>query len=237
MTPERFAKITAVLDRRQPDLTVLAEDVHKSHNIAAIIRTCDAVGVMRVHAVSPGGEIPRHRLISAGTRKWVRTVMHRDVGEAVDELRTTGCSVVAAHLSPTAIDYRQYDYTRPTAILLGSELMGVSDRAAALVDQHLVVPMRGHVASLNVSVAAALLLYEAARQREAAGLYETGRIDAAARTTLLFEWCYPAVARHCRSRGIPYPELDDSGFMVRPGLAEALRARRAAAGTAPRSGA
>ena len=235
MTPERYAKLSAVLDRRQPDLTVLAEDVHKSHNISAIVRNCDAVGVMHLHAVSPGGEFARHHMISGGSRKWIRTETHRDVSAAIAELRGNGFSVVAAHLSPTAIDYRQYDYTRPTAILLGSELMGVSDRAAALVDQHLVIPMRGHVASLNVSVAAAILLYEAARQREAAGLYATSRLDEATRATLLFEWCYPTVARHCKARGIPYPELDAEGFMMRPGLAQALRARRVAAGTAPRT--
>jgi tRNA (guanosine-2'-O-)-methyltransferase len=228
MTPERFARLNAVLDRRQPDLTVLGEDVHKSHNIAAILRTCDAVGVMALHAVSPGGQFPRHRLVSGGSRKWVRTRLHRDIRSAVEHLKSEEFHIVAAHVSRQAEDYRNWDYTRPTAILVGAELVGVSEQAAALADAHLYIPMRGHVASLNVSVAAAILLYEAARQREAAGLYARCRLDPATRRDLLFEWAYPAAARHCRTRGIPYPDLDAEGFLVtRKALASALRAERA----------
>lgn len=236
MTPERFAKLKAVLDRRQPDLTVLAEDVHKSHNISAVVRSCDAVGVMELHAVSPGGEFPRHRIISGGSRKWVRTRLHRDIGEAIGELKASGFQVVAAHLSERADDYRLCDFARPTAILLGAELVGVSPRAAALADRHLCIPMRGHVTSLNVSVAAAILLYEAARQREALGLYDEARLDPATYRELLFEWSYPAAARHCHRHGITYPDLDAQGFIVtRRALAAALRAERPRAGTARRT--
>jgi tRNA (guanosine-2'-O-)-methyltransferase len=228
MTPERFARLKAVLDRRQPDLTVLAEDVHKSHNISAIVRTCDAVGVLELHAVSPGGEFPRHRMISGGSRKWLRTRVHADVGTAIGALRAAGFRVAAAHLSADAIDYRRWDFTQPTALLLGSELVGVSPQAATLADAHVTVPMRGHVASLNVSVAAAILLYEAARQRETAGLYARCRLDSVTYRELLFEWGYPAAARHCRARGIPYPELDGEGFLLRArsALAASLRAAR-----------
>ncbi|MBM4196234.1 MAG: tRNA (guanosine(18)-2'-O)-methyltransferase TrmH [Gammaproteobacteria bacterium] len=227
MSPERFEQLKAVLARRQPDLTVLAEDVHKSHNISAIVRTCDAVGVMELHAVSPGGAFARHRMISGGSRKWVRTRAHRDIDTAVAAMRQQGFAIVAAHPGPGALDYREWDYVRPTALLLGSELMGVSARSAALADRHVAVPMRGQVESLNVSVAAALLLYEAARQREAAGLYARCRLDPATYAEVLFEWCYPTVARHCRQHAIPYPPLDESGFMGRTGqarsLAESLR--------------
>jgi tRNA (guanosine-2'-O-)-methyltransferase len=235
MTPERFAKLRAVLDRRQPDLTVLCEDVHKSHNISAILRTCDAVGVAELHAVSPGGEFARHRMVSGGSRKWVRSRVHRDIGDAVRQLHAEGFQVVAAHLSENATDYRGWDFTRPTALLLGAELLGVSDRAAALADAHLVVPMRGLVESLNVSVAAAVILYEAARQREAAGFYDRPRLDEARYRELLFEWSYPAAARHCQAKGLPYPALDADGFIARRALAGSLRENRAAARSARRT--
>ncbi len=235
MTPARFAKLKAVLDRRQPDLTVLAEDVHKSHNISAILRTCDAVGVTELHAVSPGGEFARHRMISGGSRKWVRTRVHADIGAAVAELHRLGFQIVAAHVSDAALDYRSWDFTHPTALLLGSELLGVSDRAAALADRHVFVPMRGLVESLNVSVAAAVILYEAARQREAAGLYGRCRLDETTYRDLLFEWSYPAAARHCQARGLPYPALDAEGFIARRALVQALRSQRRAAGTARRT--
>ena len=70
MTPQRFAQLNAVLDRRQPDLTVLMDDVHKSHNLAAILRTCDAVGVLSVHAVSPGGEVGGYMAERAARISW-----------------------------------------------------------------------------------------------------------------------------------------------------------------------
>jgi tRNA (guanosine-2'-O-)-methyltransferase len=235
MTPERFAKLKAVLDRRQPDLTVLAEDVHKSHNISAILRTCDAVGVTELHFVSQGGEFARHRMISGGSRKWLRTHRHADIAAAIDQLHGMSYQVVAAHFSQYSMDYRSCDYTRPTAVLLGAELLGVSDRAAALADRQIFIPMRGLVASLNVSVAAAVILYEAARQREAAGLYESCRLDAGTYRELLFEWSYPAAARHCKARGIAYPELDAEGFIAPRALAASLRSQRQAERTARRT--
>lgn len=233
MRPERFAKLKAVLDRRQPDLTVLAEDVHKPHNIAAILRTADAVGVTDLHAVSPGGEFARHRGISGGSRKWVRLHLHRELELAVAELKTSGFLIVAAHLSSCSTDYRKWDFTRPTALLLGSELLGVSASAAALAEAQLHVPMRGLVASLNVSVAAAVILYEAARQREGAGLYDRCRLDPATYREMLFEWCYPRVARHCRARGLPYPALDAEGFMAPREPVRSLRSALRGRGKAP----
>jgi tRNA (guanosine-2'-O-)-methyltransferase len=212
MTPERFAKITAVLDRRQPDLTVLAENVYKTHNIAALTRTCDAVGVFRLHAVSPDGDFKRSHMASAGTEKWVPVQTHANAADAISALRSQNFRILAAHLSPSAHDYREIDYTRPTAIVLGSELFGVSSATAALADEHIIIPMRGMVDSLNVSVANALVLYEAARQRAAAGMYAESRLPVAERKTLLFEWCYPDIARRCRDHGVPYPELDDAGY-------------------------
>jgi len=237
MTPERFAKLKSVLDRRQPDLTVLAEDVHKAHNISAILRTCDAVGVTELHFVSHGGEFARHRMISGGSRKWLRTRRHGDIAAAIDCLHTGFFQIVAAHFSESAVDYRTWDFTQPTALLLGAELLGVSDRAATRADRQIFIPMRGLVKSLNVSVAAAVILYEAARQREAAGLYDRCRLDAATYREILFEWSYPAAARHCKARGIAYPELDAEGFIARQTLAASLRSQRRAERKARRTSA
>jgi len=228
MTPERFAKLKAVLDRRQPDLTVLAEDVHKAHNISAVLRTCDAVGVMELNAVSPSGAFRRHRMISGGSRKWVRLRTHDSTEAACCSLKESGYQLLAAHFSTGSVDYRVPDYTRPTALLLGSELLGVSAQAAALADLQIVVPMRGLVESLNVSVAAAVILYEAARQREQAGLYDRCRLDRATYEQLLFEWSYPAAARHLQARNLPYPALDADGFIARRELAQSLKAQRSA---------
>lgn len=214
MRPERFHRLRDVLTRRQPDLTVLMERVHKSHNFSAILRNCDAVGVLEAHAVPSGDGLPIHHGTSAGTKKWVRVRLHEDVGQAIEALHERGFIVLAAHPSPDAVDYRDVDLTRPTALMVGAELPGVSDRALALADTHVVVPMVGMVHSLNVSVATALLLYEAMRQREAAGMYEASRLDPEEFRRILFEWAHPTVAALYREQGRPYPELDDDGALL-----------------------
>lgn len=211
MTPERFRRLRAILERRQPDLTVLADGVHKPHNLAAILRSCDAVGVLEAHAVDRGRGLDVPHLSSAGTGKWLPVRVHGSVGEAVNAIKRDGIQLVAAHFSENAVDYRSLDYTRPTAFLLGTELYGVSAAARAAADAEVLIPMRGHADSLNVSVAAALLLYEAARQREAAGFYSAPRLPAAELERRLFEWAWPRVAGLLRSAGRPYPGLDGDG--------------------------
>ena len=171
MTPERKTRIEAVAACRQPDLTVFIERVHKPHNVAAILRTCDAVGIMTAHAV-PGDEgLPRLNHTSQGAQRWVELQRHRDTRSGLDGLRKSGFRLYAAHFSSSAIDFRAPDYTQPSAIIMGTEKFGVSDEALGLVDEEIVIPMLGMSQSLNVSVATALILYEAQRQRAEAGFY------------------------------------------------------------------
>ena len=213
MTPERFEKLKAILLRRQPDLTVLADDVHKSHNIAAVLRTCDAVGVYRAHAVSPRGEIRRHHMVSGGSRRWVDLVIHPDVNQALSAMRAEGWRLIAAHPGESSRDYRAVDYTGKIAVLLGAELDGLTPHLVEVADETVAIPMEGMVGSLNVSVAAALILYEAQRQRREAGLYDVCRLPREEFEATLFEWAYPEVAKRCRKRGIGYPLLKDDGSL------------------------
>ena len=133
---------------------------------------------------------------------------------------------LAAHLSDTAVPYREVDYTRPTALLLGTEKFGVSDEAAAAVDQHVVIPMMGMVESFNVSVAAAIILAEACEQRRAKGYYDQPRIDPARYKELLFRWGHQKIARLCDAEGVPYPALDDEGQVKDSAALTALLRRR-----------
>jgi tRNA (guanosine-2'-O-)-methyltransferase len=187
------------------------EQVHKSHNFSAILRNCDAVGVLETHVVPPEGGLDLHRASSAGTRKWVEVREHRDREAAFGHLRARGFRVVAAHPSPEALDYREVDFTAPTCILVGAELHGVSDEALERADLHVRIPMVGMVRSLNVSVAASLLLFEAFRQRDAAGLYDRPRLPPDELERRVFEWGYPRLAARCRERGEAYPSLDERG--------------------------
>ncbi len=214
MRPERFHRIRDVLRRRQPDLTVLMDRVNKSHNFSAIVRNCDAAGVLEVHAVLPEHGLDLHHATSAGTKKWVAVRRHADVPAAVEHLRAAGMRLAAAHPSPDAVDYRELDYRKPTALVMGAELHGVSETALALVDDLVTIPMLGMVHSLNVSVATALLLYEAVRQRQEAGMYEESRLAPEEFERRLFEWAYPSLARSLRAEGRPYPPLGPDGRIL-----------------------
>lgn len=200
-----------MLSARQPDLTVLMERVNKPHNFSAILRNCDAVGVLEAHAVLPENEPEIHLGVSAGAARWVPVRTHADTEAAVAHLREAGFRVLAAHLSDEAVDYRDVDYTRPTALMMGAELYGVTPAGLEAADAHVVIPMRGFVQSLNVSVATALLLFEAQRQRAAAGMYDAPRLPPDAFRRRLFEWCYPREAAALRAEGRPYPDLDGQG--------------------------
>ncbi|MER3479150.1 MAG: tRNA (guanosine(18)-2'-O)-methyltransferase TrmH [Meiothermus sp.] len=226
MTPERWRKINRVLARRQPDLTVLMERVHKWHNFSAVLRTCDAVGVLEAHLIPAQQGIPQSPAkgeggmskptdaTSGSAAKWVGLSTHPDTPSAFAHLRARGFRVYAAHFSEKAVDYRQVDYTQPSCILLGTEKWGVTEEAARLADGHVVIPMMGMVQSLNVSVAAAVILFEAQRQRMEAGRYDRPRLEPALYRKLLFEWAYPDWAERCRQEGRAYPPLSQEGEIL-----------------------
>ncbi|MEX2498487.1 MAG: tRNA (guanosine(18)-2'-O)-methyltransferase TrmH [Wenzhouxiangellaceae bacterium] len=188
MTPERKQRIIDTARLRQPDLTVFMERVHKPHNLAAVLRTCDAVGVMHAHAVPGEHGLPALNNTAQGAQRWVALTRHPDTESGLAELKRNGFACVAAHFSDRAIDFRSVDYTRSTAIVLGTEKFGISAQAADACDKHVVIPMHGMTQSLNVSVACALILYEAQRQRLAAGMYAGHDPDRSPWRELIEEW-------------------------------------------------
>lgn len=212
--PRRYHRLRAVLDRRQPDLTVLLEDVQVPRNLAAILRSCDAVGVFAAHAVWPGGRLKISRPASGGNRKWLPVHKHPTLAEALAHLKGAGVRVLAAHPRPEAVPFREVDFSLPTCFLFGNEDDGLSDEALAGADGVVAIPMEGMGTSLNVSVAAALLLFEAQRQRRAAGFYDAPRLDPETHARTLFEWVHPAIAAQCRKRGVAYPALGEGGEIL-----------------------
>lgn len=212
MSPERFARITQMLKRRQPELTVCLEQVHKPHNLAAIVRTADAVGVSDVHATWQDKATRLSGKSATGSQNWVNVHSHDSITDAVKALRAQGMQIIATNLSDTAIDFRDVDYTKPTAILMGQEKHGISAEALALADQDVIIPMVGMCQSLNVSVASALILYEAQRQREEAGMYNGEcRLPDDEAQRILFEGGHPIFTKLCKEKNLPYPPLDAQG--------------------------
>lgn len=214
MSPERYLRINQMLDKRQPDLTVIMENVHKNHNLSAVVRSADAVGVHEMHAVWLTKKARLSGGTALGSQNWVKIHNHRSMDDAISTVREQGMQVVVTHLSEHSVDFRDIDYTKPTAILLGQEKYGVTERALAQADHHVMIPMVGMVQSLNVSVAGAVMFYEAQRQRELAGMYQSPQMSAQERHRVLFEGGHPIYAKACKRKGIAYPELDESGQIM-----------------------
>ena len=217
MTPERFEKLVNTLDRRQPDLTLLTEQIHKPRNIAALVRTSDAVGIHELHMVWPWDKHRPYSGTAMGSDRWVDIVRHESMSDGISTLRSRGYKIYAAHLSSSSIDYREVDFTRPCALLMGNEKRGVSEDTLAQVDEHSTIPMEGMVESFNVSVAAAIILSEAHRQRQEAGLYKKRRLEASVYRDTFFRWAHPKVAQYCHDKALDYPEVSqEDGEIIDP---------------------
>ena len=216
MIPRRFARLTEILDLRQPTLTVLMDDLQKAHNVSAVLRTCDAVGVLEAHGVTDEESFQAKVTSAAGSDRYVEMRLHPGFSEAFEHLRGEDfdgqrMQIVAAALDESAVDFRDVDYTKPTCVVLGQEGPGLTLEVLEQVDTRIMIPMSGAVESLNVSVAAAVILFEAQRQRQAAGLYDTPHVDHATRQRLLFEWGHRKLAEYCRQKGYPYPRVGEDG--------------------------
>jgi tRNA (guanosine-2'-O-)-methyltransferase len=173
-TEKRAAKINRVLQVRQDSLRVVVENIHDPHNVSAIFRTCDAVGVPKVSLVYNIDEFPKiGKKSSASAFKWVEKEKYKTIKECYSNLRIEGYKIYASALNENSINLFDLDLTKKTAIILGNEHRGVSEEAAANADETFMIPMYGMVQSLNVSVASAVILYEALRQRMLKGMYES----------------------------------------------------------------
>jgi tRNA (guanosine-2'-O-)-methyltransferase len=177
-TPERIEKVRRLLAHRQPDLRVVLEGVAIAHNASAVIRTCDAAGVMYLDIVSPSPDILAiNRAISTRAEKWIETRLHGSLDECLPGLKEQGFKVAVTHLGEGAVPHTDLDYTQPIAVVFGSESSGVSLEALGYADYEIRIPMFGMVQSLNLSVSVAVVLYEAMRQRLAAGFYRKRRLS------------------------------------------------------------
>ena len=212
MSHERYTRIREFLKFRQPDLTVFLEQVHKPHNVSAVIRSCDAVGVHEIHGVwEKKAELRKGTAM--GSQNWIQTTRHNSTSEAIQHLKQQKMQVLVTNLSDKAVDFREIDYTQPTAIILGQEKHGATQEAIDMADQDIVIPMVGMVQSLNVSVAAALILYEAQRQRQIAGMYDQQRLSEQECQKVLFEGGFPTLKAVCQRKNIPYPLVDENGYI------------------------
>lgn len=185
----RVQKIGQVLSRRQPDLTVVMENIHDPHNVSAVLRSCDAVGIMRVELLYNLEKFPRiGRKSSSSANKWLEWRKHTTVDDCYAALHAEGFAIYATHLGTDAMSLYDLDLTKKVALVFGNEHRGISDEAATKADGNYVIPMVGMIQSLNISVACAVSLYEALRQRLAAGAYGEPKLGAQELDSYVQRW-------------------------------------------------
>ncbi|MEG2140437.1 MAG: TrmH family RNA methyltransferase [Bilophila sp.] len=178
ISSRRREKLERVLGWRQKDLTLVLANIHDPHNVSAIYRSADAFGIAALHLYYTDTPFPTlGRKSSASARKWVDSVRHKTMDDMVTMLRAGGHQILATSFTPQAKPLGDWDFTRPTAVILGNEHSGVPEELQAVADGELYIPMFGMIQSFNVSVAAAIILAEASRQRVQAGMYEHPSYD------------------------------------------------------------
>jgi tRNA (guanosine-2'-O-)-methyltransferase len=190
MTNERRQKIESVLSKRQNDLTIVLENVFDPHNISAVMRSCDAVGIQEIYVLNT--KIPRHKKwgarSSSSAAKWLTVHQFENIEECFAALRKKYSTILTTHLSTDAVSLYQLDLTQSVALVFGNEHSGVSDEIIELADGNFIIPQMGMIRSLNISVACAVSLYEAFRQKQEAGHYEQQKLAADVYSTLFNRW-------------------------------------------------
>lgn len=176
LTDNRKAKFKETISNRQTDLTIILENVHDPHNIGAVLRSCDAVGINEIYVINTTGmakqEVLRFGKSASGAIRWVSINYYESVESCVEVVKKKYNRILATHLGNESKDLYDLTLTEPVAFLFGNESQGLSNEILKLCDGNFTIPQFGMVQSLNISVACAVTLFEALRQRKLDGGYE-----------------------------------------------------------------
>lgn len=190
MTSERYHRLSTVLNKRQPDLTVVLENVFDPHNISAVMRTCDAVGIQDVYILN--NKIPPHKKwgyrSSSTATEWLTIHQFDDIEKCLASLRKKYDKIFATYLGKDSKSLYDLNLTESVALVFGNERLGVSEEIVNLVDGNFIIPQVGIIKSLNISVACAVSLYEAYRQKGMSGHYDQLRLGEEQLSQLKKEW-------------------------------------------------
>lgn len=190
VTKDREEKLRRVLENRNHSLTLVLENINDPHNMAAALRSCDSVGIMDVHFIYYGKQpfpLLKHKS-SASAWKWLNKYRHDSVAECFDTLRKQGKKIYTTHMSKDAVSLYDLDLTADLALVFGNEHDGVSEEAYTNADGNFLIPQIGMIQSLNISVACAVSLFEAYRQRKKAGLYDAPSLSNSEIDSALIKW-------------------------------------------------
>lgn len=190
MTPERYTRLTNVLNQRQPDLTVVLENVFDPHNVSAVMRTCDAVGIQNVYILN--NRIPPKKKwgyrSSSTASEWLTIHQFSDAENCFKEVRKKYQKIYTTHLSEDSVEIYDLDLTASIALVFGNETFGVSEEIRQYSNGNFIIPQVGIIKSLNISVACAVTLYEAFRQKKKKGHYSQNRMVESEFNDLKKQW-------------------------------------------------
>lgn len=190
MTPRRKEKLLSVLNKRQENITVVLENVFDPHNISAVMRTCDAVGIQEIYILNT--RIAPHKKwgakSSSSAHKWLTVHQFTDAEACFAMLRKQFDKILTTHLGSDSVSLYDIDLTERIALIFGNEHEGVSEEIRALADGNFIIPQLGIIQSLNISVACAVTIYEAYRQKKIAGHYDSPLLPSEKLTMLLNKW-------------------------------------------------
>ena len=186
VTDERLEKMKNILLKRQDSLRVFLDNVYSTHNLSAIVRTSDAVNIGKLY-YRHQKKVKLNNDITLGAHKWIFHEYVDDIDSFYKSMKNYQIVVTAFEDS---IDFREVDYTKPTLIVMGNEVDGISKESLEYATHKVTIPMYGMSQSLNVSVATAVILYEAQRQRQLKGMYDKMSIDKEIYEKTLKKWAY-----------------------------------------------
>lgn len=209
MNRDREQKLRTVIRQSQPDLTVILENIFDPLNVSAVLRSCDAVGVREVFVVYTRQYLGKRGLVlgkrtSAGTFKWIDVYVFEDLEECFRRVRERYGRILTTGLGAGSASVYELDLAQPTALLFGNEDEGVSPEAVALADGNFTIPQAGFAESLNISVACAVTLFEARRQRATQGFYDTNpRLNPTQQEQLFTRWANMLKSHKNHQQAIP----------------------------------
>lgn len=175
LTENRQNKFKQTIANRQTDVTVVLENVHDPHNIGAVMRSCDAIGINEIYVLNTTNltkkQVLRFGKSASGAIRWVTLHYYDDIDACLTEVKKKYKRIYATHLGEQSKDLYELNLTEPIAFMFGNEHEGITKASLEHCDGNFIIPQFGMVQSLNISVACAVTLFETLRQRKDASMY------------------------------------------------------------------
>ena len=198
LLPPRRDRIERVVAQRTRTVTVVLDRLEDSFNMAAVLRTCEGMGLQDIHVIrNPDAKFAPNSRVTQGCDKWLDLHIHRDFATCAAVLKKKGYRVLASAIRPGATSLFELEFDTKIAMVLGNERFGVSEEVLAHSDGTFWIPMRGFSQSMNISAAASACVTRAISWR-LEHLGEDGDLSPADRTALTEQFSYLSVKQRGR---------------------------------------